>query len=480
MKGHVAAEYERLGSLAAPARSRVESRDVVILGAGLCGLAAATVLGDRAIIVERDQSAGGLARTERLGEYWFDRVLHLLHFADPDVERRIKAIVGDNLAPCPPDAWIECAAGVVRYPFQFHLGGLRAEVADACLRDFLRAGADDASVPAQDHAEVMLRTFGAAMCTEFYFPYNLKLWRRPLSDLAPGGFHWNLDRPSVDAVLAGVEHPDSVSDAYNANGWYPRPPAGSPVRGMEVLVRALAARAADLRLGQTVEAIDLSRHAVRVRRGSELVEVQFTDACLSTLPLPRAVALCVDADPGLKRACARLSYNRVRSVALALRGRRPVRPGMWRYYTDETLAFTRLVHPVEFDPLLAPADGWSLLAEVTERGEDRLEPAGALIERVVSDVSRIGVLAGCEIRDARVFDADPAYVVFTPDSAAIAGEARAYLAEHGVTSLGRYGAWEYSSMAQVMADGLAWADALGEDPGRSNGAASRCPIPRHP
>jgi protoporphyrinogen oxidase len=239
---------------------------------------------------------------------------------------------------------------------------------------------------------------------------------------------------------------------------------------MEVLAHALAGCVADLRLEHVVEAIDLTRSAVRVRHGKRETELRFSDGCLCTLPLPVAIARCVDADPALKRASAGLRYNRVRSVAVALRGPRPTNPGLWRYYTEESLPFTKLVHLVEFDPLLAPPDGWGLLAEVVERGEYAPEPTRSLIERVVRALHGCGLLAGCEVRHAQVYDSDPAYVVFTSETAEIVDWARAYFAERGITLLGRYGAWQYSSMAQVIEDGFAWAERmmLGEDQSRSS------------
>src|SRR5688572_13589476 len=101
--------------------------DVLILGAGVTGLTAAWELGDRAIVLERSSRPGGLVRTHRFGDYWFDRVLHLLYFQDPQTEERVRALMGDDLAPCAPRAWCETSAGTTRFPFQMHLGGLDPE-----------------------------------------------------------------------------------------------------------------------------------------------------------------------------------------------------------------------------------------------------------------------------------------------------------------------------------------------------------------
>ena len=76
---------------------------------------------------------------------------------------------------------------------------------------------------------------------------------------------------------------------------------------------------------------------------------------------------------------------------------------------------------------------------------------------------------GCEIVGQNVMVIDPAYVVFEPHGQSVVDSALHLLAQHGVTSLGRYGKWEYSSMASCMRDGLAWAEGL---PGAATGSIS--------
>ena len=109
--------------------------------------------------------------------------------------------------------------------------------------------------------------------------------------------------------------------------------------------------------------------------------------------------------------------------------------------------------------MMAPPEGWPLLAEITESADMPTLPETELIKRVLHDVGRIGILpAESEVIAAHSWICDPAYVVFTPTNQDIMLEARAFLAKGGVTPLGRYGHWEYSSMGQVMRDGHAWAE----------------------
>ena len=434
-------------------------RDEVILGAGLCGLAAAHLLGDRAVVLERESRPGGLVRAECNNGYWFDHVLHLLYFADKRTEERITGLLGDDLHRIRPEAWVETAHGTVRFPFQMHLGGLEKEVLVDCIRDLAQETFAPSSGPPRNFEEMLLRTFGQAMCDVFLLPYNRKMWRRPLAGLAPSGFQWNITRPEFKGVLAGALNPNAGFKAYNAHGWYPRPRAGAALRGMEVLSAALAAQAPDLRLEHTVESIDLAARTVTARGPDGRTDFLWRKGCLCTLPLPTTIAMCKQAPARLVSAARTLQRNRVITVAFSVEGPRPEGRGNWRYYADESLIFTRLIHLHEFDPGIAPPQGWVLMAEITQRAEAPLDDHAELLARIRRDLHAAkAVPADCKIVDAHLRVIDPAYVVFTPENFAVMDELRAFLTDHGLTPLGRYGRWEYSSMAQVMRDGYAWAE----------------------
>ncbi|MFF3919265.1 protoporphyrinogen/coproporphyrinogen oxidase [Streptomyces sp. NPDC001852] len=436
-----------------PADREVET-EVLILGGGLAGLAAGSVLGDRAVVVEGADRPGGLVRTERIGNYWFDHVIHLLYFSHPDVEARVRALLGDVLRPCPPDARVETARGTTRFPVQLNLHGLPAEVRAACLADLRAAHAR--STPPGDYEELLLSAFGRTLCELFFFPYNRKLWRRPLGTLSASGFHWNLTRPSVAEIERGANSP-RPADGYNARGWYPRPARGRR-RGMEVLSQALASRIPDLRLRHTVTAVDPESRTVRTRSPEGVTDFRYTHDCVSTLPLPATVELCHRAPEALVGRCRALPRNRVRSVALAVQGPRPRDTGHWRYYTREDVPFTRLVFMTEFDPDMAPEDGWGVLAEVLEPSEGPRAADDALVADVLRGVGTVGLLGpGSRVVGSRVFTSDPGYVVFTDEARKTADEATRYLASLGITPLGRYGTWTYSSMSQVMEEAFNWA-----------------------
>jgi protoporphyrinogen oxidase len=284
------------------------------------------------------------------------------------------------------------------------------------------------------------------------------MWRRDLTVLAPSGFVWNISRPDLKSVLAGALRPDTPTKPYNSDGWYPRPAKDAPVRGMEVLTRALAAKIHDLRLRHEVMSIQLSARTVLVRTPHGEATFVWRHRCVSTLPLPLLVSLCEDVPARVATAASGLEYNRVLSVAIRVLGPRP-NVGLWRYYPSPSVLFTRLVFLHAFDPLMAPAQGWPLLAEVPWRTDEPLPDGFA--QTIVKQAREVGALTpGHEVLDATVVEANPAYVVFHPGGSDAIETIISWLRSHGIDPVGRFGRWEYSSMAQALRDGHELASAL--------------------
>jgi protoporphyrinogen oxidase len=327
----------------------------------------------------------------------------------------------------------------------------------------------DRSPPIESYDQFLLRTFGPTLCELFYFPYNRKLWKRPLESLIADGQSWNIVRPSFTDALRGAFAPNQARAAYNSNAYYPCPPANAPLRGMEVLSQALAAGVADLRLNTEVIEIDVAARKVTAKTSHGLTEFFYRSACLCTIPLPTAIELCRNASAAITAAASGLRHNVVVSVAFAIKGVRPPSPGHWRYYADESLAFTRLIFMTEFDPGNAPPDGWSVMAEVTFPAEVQRPPDEEIIRVVTDGLERLDILQpGNIIIDVHTMVANPAYVVFFPGSEEAAEKCRRYLAEGAITALGRYGNWEYSSMSQVIGQAIRWAHDV---------TAARDPVP---
>lgn len=436
------------------------AHEILVLGAGVAGMTAASRLGDRAVVLERSQRPGGLVRTEHRSGYWFDRVLHLLYFSDLETKDRTCSLVGEDLQRCEAQAWVVTTEGTTRFPLQMHLRGLNRGATVRCVADLLRASVRPRETPA-NFEEALLATFGKSMCEIFLFPYNQKVWKRPLNSMAATGL-WTITKPDLRPVLLGAIMAKPGFVPYNADGWYPRPRPEVRVRGMEVLSQALASRVRDLRLRHTIQSVDLEKRIVTAASPEGPRAFQYERLC-STIPLPRLLEMCKGVPQLLLKCSTELLYNRVLSVFVSVRGTRPTRTGHWHYYSDESLVFTRVVFMHEFDPEMAPRDGWGLLVEVTERAEGPSFDRESLTLRVAADLRRAELIPpGTEIVDMAIQTIDPAYVVFTAETQRTVLAAIEFLREHRVDVVGRFGRWEYSSMSQVMQQGHMWAEALAQ------------------
>jgi hypothetical protein len=120
---------------------------------------------------------------------------------------------------------------------------------------------------------------------------------------------------------------------------------------------------------------------------------------------------------------------------------------------------------------MAPAGTGGLYVELSERER---EPELAAIAHGLVE---IGALASIDdIHFSRTRDIEYAYVVFDEDHAQATATIMTWLAQVGVRSCGRYGAWIYNSMEDSVLSGLAaarWADGDADEAAATEAVARR-------
>ncbi len=431
--------------------------EFVILGAGITGITAAAELKERAVVLEKEKNVGGLVRTHCIDGFWFDHVLHILHFRDDETEAYIKNILPEGmLQPCPPKAWIETTHGTALYPFQLNIGALDDHIKMRCVIDFAKVCFTTEKKEAANYKEFLNNIFGDGLCEVFYFPYNKKLYKYPLEKINAAQLSWNLHQPKFEDILEGAFHPNQYRETYNTHAFYPRPHKDAKQRGMQVLTDTIAKSVINKELNFTVTAINTSGKTITGILNGEEKQIQY-DRCFSTIPLPALMKMCSNVPAGLLEKIELLEYNIVYSVAVCINGKRPEGTGHWRYYTDETLPFTRLIFMTEFDEYNAPEDGWGILAEVSHYAKDPALSIQELEQNIIACLHKINLLdAQQKVVKVHTWIAEPAYVIFTPETKDIIDECHEFLNLYNITSSGRFGNWEYSSMYQNIRTALQW------------------------
>lgn len=214
--------------------------------------------------------------------------------------------------------------------------------------------------------------------------------------------------------------------------------------GLQALMESfLPQLACELALNTAVVQVSPARRSVRLDDGRLLR----WESLVSTLPLPALVAACGDEAPAAVQASARgLRQGSVRWVHLGV-ARERLAERLWLDFPGAHTVFRRLFAQGHASPHCSPPGGFGLSAEVPYAPEQPLSCDGAaLVERVVADCRRVGLLREDDrLITALQVDVPCARVVDDAARAAQVGCIRDWLSACGIVLAGRYGAWEPAS-----------------------------------
>jgi len=421
---------------------------VVVLGAGLTGLSAAYHLPTPALVLEREEEVGGLARSRTEDGFTFDCTGHLLHLRDPRVVRLVDELLPRAFARHERRALIFSKGVFTAYPFQANLHGLPLEVVKECIDGFVRAEVRRAAEGEPDLGRVGFRewagrTFGEGIARHFLLPYNEKLWRTDLDEVECGWVSWSIPRPSLKEILDGAFGATVRGLGYNPTFLYPR--SG----GISALPGAFATRGPEIRLGQTVVSVDAATREVRLSTG----EVVAYERLVSTIPLDRLLCITRGLPSDLPGIGERLRAVKVLNISLGV-DRRGVSGAHWIYFPEREYSFYRVGFPANLSEGLAPRGCSSLYVERSLLRQETFDE-DEVVERAVDDLRRAGILwKGDRLVYRRVSVLDPAYVIYDRYRAETLPAAHRALNDAGIVSAGRFGTCEYSSMEGAIAAGM--------------------------
>ncbi|MBI3074174.1 MAG: FAD-dependent oxidoreductase [Deltaproteobacteria bacterium] len=418
--------------------------ETVILGAGLAGLSAALHLERDYIVVEQGAAVGGLAQTDVVDGFYFDRTGHWLHLRDPGIKAMVDEFIGHRLVNVVRKSKIFSHGVYTHYPFQANTYGLPPKVVEECLLGFITAPARTAPARGlkrlrdpKNFEEFIFFHFGEGIARHFMIPYNTKLWGVPPREITSEWCSRFVPRPTIDEVVRGALGLSREQIGYNATYLYPKD------AGIDVLPQALAVRVSPLRLSTSAVAIDLARRQVTLSSGETLAYRHL----ISTLPLPALVAMSRPVTATIRTLAKKLRHTSVMFANFGVRGRAPI-DSQWIYYPETRFPFYRAGIPTNAVAALAPPGHYSLYVEVSHRGElvaDKVLPA---LRAAVVDAGLV-----CDARDIvveRMCNIPCAYVIFDDNYFRGVRTILPWLARQGVLSTGRYGKWTYCSMEDAM------------------------------
>jgi protoporphyrinogen oxidase len=405
------------------------SKHVVILGAGLAGLACGYELargGVRVTVLEREEQPGGMASSfvqNGVAEFWsYDFGPHRFHTHDNELIEHVKHVLGGNHRPAKRLSRIVLFNRFFDYPLKAGnvLRNLPPRVLVRAFLDYFwvrfteRTGLSHHS---DDNFEGWVtRRFGRTLYNLFFGRYTEKAWKMPPSQISGD---WASQRISLlslgDTVRKTLFRPLGQSAPRTLVSDFLYPQSGGIGEIARGYVRHIEAMGGTVLIG--TPAVKVCREGLRVtgiQYGTKNPELVTADYYISTIPITALARSVRPAAPDhVRKAIANLRYISIIFVYLKV-NKPQVSPDNWLYVPEPHLTIHRISEFKNFSPESAPPDKTMVCAEITCRiGDEHWRAKDhELIAAAVSDLEKLGLILPADVLEAFVKKIPYAYPVY--------------------------------------------------------------------
>lgn len=409
----------------------------VILGAGITGLSIAYHLKKKNkdfIILEKEKTPGGLCRNINIAGYTFNYTGHFLHCRTSYVQNLAKKLVPD-IKKIKRNSYIYLNERIIPYPIQSNRRYLSyGSRIKTSLSYLLR----NKKKP-ENLEEWFVHNFGQGMHNLFFLPYNEKLWKYPLKEIAPDFLKSYVPK---NAYVCSEK-----TDEYNTEFLYPE-------KGIGAFVSSLA------------EDIKISYGELKKVEKDYIFfdgkKIEYENL-ISTIPLPEFLKM-LNINGTKDRKEVNLIWNSVLCINIGIKGKLSFGDSLkkfknydlspskfhWIYFSERNFPFYRIGSLSNISHHLAPENHSSLWVEVSYREN---KPDRSIVDAVVKNLEQVGLLDKESIEHISQADIPYAYPIYYKGCENIVQEIRDFLKEHNITLAGRFGSWKYSYMEESILEG---------------------------
>ncbi len=417
---------------------------VVIIGAGLAGLAAATRLkreGFAYLIFEKEERIGGLCRTERKNGFLFDYTGHLLHFRKDIFKSLVFSFKEPVLESKKRNAWVFSQGTFTRYPFQANLYGLPSDIIIDCIYEYSRRHFNPYTGPINNFDQWIDACFGSGIARHFLIPYNTKLYRRAPSELTPDCAGRFIPDSDLKLLLRGALTENKEYLGYNTSFYYPS-------NGGIMAVAENLGKGIPVNTGEKVIKIKTGKKKILTSKGREVCYSRI----VSTQPLNELIESCDDGDVDRIRDYARyLRFVSVLNINLGISGK--ITDKHWIYVPEEKFVFHRIGFSHNFSANMAPYGYSSISIEISYDPLRGIDKRRAIEESIESLLAMKVINTREQVVQVYTIDIPYAYVIFDHKRKECLKAVGDYLRRKDIYTAGRFGSWDYFSMEDAFMDG---------------------------
>ncbi|PVX26640.1 MAG: amine oxidase [Candidatus Bathyarchaeum sp.] len=424
--------------------------DTAILGGGWSGVCLANALKNRSvdsnlflITAGNPESSAGLLLTEECDGFTFDvGGSHVIFSKNPTTLTSLLGHLNGNYVEHKRNSFINFGDFMVPYPLENGISELPTEEREKLGYDMIKAIFENQrrrDWKPRNLGEFFNSVFGEQATRSYFGPYNEKIWKHPLDELANDWVYISgrLPTPNLEDVVASVAGIKTVGYAEQAKFYYPK------TGGIKTLYNSVLS---DIKNRQVKTLYNETVVKIRKKNNKWIINDKIeTKRLHSTIPVPFLVK-ALGAPESVIKAAENLDYNNLITVGVALNKKAPDQH--WIYVPNKEVLFHRYCWMSNYSKQNAPKGKSAILAEVTV-------PAGqpyskeAVIEQTVSDLEKLKVINRDEIVFVKSWFTEFGYPVCTLGKKEKLETIFQYLKEIGVKSVGRWGSWKYWNMDKI-------------------------------
>lgn len=456
-----------------------DGSDVIILGAGLAGLASALEVlerGGRPIVVEQEAHVGGMSASIRKNGFTFDLGGHRFLPHLPETTEFVRGLFKDNtLVLRNRKSQIYMSGKFLQYPPEALdlLKKLGAGTSAACALQGLGARLRQAifKEPENTLKDWLMHRFGRRLYDIYFGPYSEKLWGVPPSEISSD---WAPQRVSVSSI--GVVARNLLPFKGKNIKTYARKFL-YPIGGIGRIPEKMADR-----VKHAGGVVYTGTKAVKVTRQGAGYAVHTVDAegrrrvvsakkFISSVPLSEFIAMFDAGVPeDVLMAAADLRFRSLRFLNLML-DVPEVTKNTWLYIPEDKFVFFRIQEFAKWCPQNAPKGKEGLTLEVACRKGDRLwsMPDEELLDICLLDLKKMNVDLEGKVRGCFSTYAEHAYPLYSLGYKSSLYKVYRFIEGlEGVVITGRQGLFRYLNMDRALEVGFQAAQALFEGNKRSH------------
>lgn len=414
----------------------------LVVGAGPSGLSVAYGLQGDTLVLEKEDTVGGLCRSIHHKGGVFDIGGHSFHTPHPEVYELVHELLDSGIYKQQRDARVYSHGTLISYPFQkFYDQIPYPDVVQDCEEGLNNAAGNVHE--ADNFEDYIIRKFGRGIADHFMLPYNRKLWARDIKRIS---CEWTSER---------VAAPKGKSEKFDTSGGE-RKPLQSDTRvgypeegGYEEIYKSFIPHIPDLELNSTVTHIDPTRRIAKTEDGRQYR----WEFLVSTMPLPLLVRVVKGTPAELIEMADQLEYMSLRVELLLTK--EPLESTIQRIYVaDPDIPPHKIALNHNSSESLRQRQHHAIMAEVSLSEEKPVD-----VERIAPDtiafLNTIGVLdSPDDILWQGHVDVTYAYPVYTHERPDYVEQIRRWMKRHHIYTLGRFGGWEYINSDKCVMKGL--------------------------